>query len=1165
MAFTLAGFSPLRRLGSGGFADVFEATDPSGRRVAVKKSRTPMAPRFAREAAALRRLGGTVAPALYDHLVDEDTGPVLVMELVPGRAVEPAGRAASELLGLLERVATAVDTMHAARVVHRDLKPDNLVERDDGRVVILDFGLARLDGDDAGATSLDADLVSTRARELLGTPSYMSPEQWRGQRADAAADRYSLAIVAYELLAGQLPFIGDLAEVQEGHVARQPPRFAAERSLPAAVDDVIRRGLAKAPQDRFETAASFIAALRVAMAAGAAPARRDEASAERRPIVVAALETDARITEVSDAVERERGVILGALPGGYLAAYPAAVSLARGVLHARRSIDRLAPAASAVHVVEARVSHGRRGVRVSGVDADDVARWWPRDSDRNPHLTARAREHDTAIAVEPIDAASLPLRGRDELVAALLAAGAGAVASGAPVLTTVLGTDGLGKSRLVDAVAGDALRARSAESLAAALGVDVSAGDAHGWPGAVRQKAARALALGLVARARRAPVTVIVDDAHRVDYALLDALEQATSSEVDAPVRVVVAAHPQLLELRPHWGHRAARHAVYRLGPLDPEAFRELVVDLLTPVEYVPAATVDLLADMTGRVPRAAVDLVSSLRERGAVHRIPGTASWVVRADELVHDSASSLEEHVAREVLAAMPPALQSLAQLCAAAGPATVSVITAASARGDLTALDPSVGLARLAHLGVVSVRDGRCAFVREAVRRGVQTMTPIATARRMHEALLDEYEQRGSRCADAARHALHSGRRQRAAELYLDLAEQHARAFRFVEAEQCFATALDQLDRDDTERRARALGRRGVMRQSLGRHAEALADVDRALALATDDRALAALHLERAGVLDWMARFADSAAAVERAAPFVDRVADERLRARHGFAQGRSAARRNDFAAALPLLATAIQATAAGGDAETEVDARVTLSIALVFAGKLDDAERAFADTIARCEQLGDRFHLCVAHNNRIFLWMQRGDLQRARSEAERSVELAIEVGYFLLERSAYNNLAELLLWLGDEREALRLATRARELSERYGAPDPELSILIARIHAAAGRPDLANAARSAVANDYDVLTPSQQILVRAVELACAGAELSPEWPALLASAATRSVLHERLEIEHLYATTALRQGRSDVAASVASEAAARPGCPSAWKARFEALIVDSDGGP
>lgn len=1165
MAFTLPGFSDLRLLGSGGFADVFQATDASGRRVAVKKSRAPEAPRFAREAAALRRLGGTVAPALHDHLTGEDTGPVLVMELVPGRAVRPAGRSAVELVDLLERAACAVDAMHAARVVHRDLKPDNLVERDDGRVVILDFGLARLDGDHAGAAPLDDDLVRTRARELLGTPSYMSPEQCRGQRADAAADRYSLAIVAYELLAGQLPFIGDLAEVQEGHIARQPARFAAERGLPAAVDDVLRRGLAKAPQDRFETATSFVAALRAAMAAGDAPARRDTASAARRPIVVAALETDDRITAVSDAVERERGVILGAIPGGYLAAFPAAVSLPRGVLHARRSLDRLRPAASAVHVVEARVSHGRRGVRVSGIDADEVARWWPRGSGQNPHLTERAREHDTAIAVEPIDAASLPLRGRDGLVATLLADRADSIASGGPVLTTVLGTDGMGKSRLVEAITGDALRPRSAESLAAALGVDVNAAEPQQWPGAVRQTAARALARGLVARAQYAPVAVIVDDAHRVDYALLDALEQATSTDVDAPVWVLVAAHPRLLELRPHWGRRAARHAVHELGPLDREPFRELVVDLLAPVEYVPAATVDLLATMTERVPRAAVDLSSSLRERGAVQRLPGASSWIVRADELVHDSASSLEEQVAREVVAALPPPLQSLTQLCAAAGPTQVSIIAAASARGDLSALDPSVGLARLAHLGVVAIQDGRCAFVRDAVRRGVQTLTPIATARRMHEALLAEYEHRGSLCADAARHALHSGRHQRAAELYLDLAEQHARAFRFVEAEQCFATALGQLDRDDTERRAHALGRRGVMRQSLGRHAEALADVDRALALATDDRALAALHLERAGVLDWMARFADSAAAVERAAPFVERVADERLQARHVFAQGRSAARRNEFAAALQLLATAIEATATTGDAETEVDARVTHSIALVFAGKLDEAERAFADTIARCEQLGDRFHLCVAHNNRIFLWMQRGDLQRARSEAERSVELAIEVGYFLLERSAYNNLAELLLWLGDEREALRLATRAQELSERYGAPDPELSILIARIHAAAGRSELAEAALSAVAAGYDVLTPSQQILVRAVGLACAAAELSPAWPPLLASAATSSVLHERLEIEHLYAMTALRRACPEVAAGVASEAAARPGCPSAWKARFEALIVESDGGP
>ena len=239
-------------LARGATADVVLAHDTElARDVAVKiltarPSDDPTIPeRFAREAVIAARLGR------HPNVVTVyDTGrwrgrPFLVLELQPGGSLEdalvagPVARARA--LRWLREAADAVDAAHALGVVHRDLKPANLLLDDRDRIQVADFGIASLRG--------TADRL-TLTGTILGTAGYLSPEQARGERATEASDRYSLAVVACELLTG-----------------RRPP----VRGVPARLGAVLGRGLAERPQDRFTTAAELVTALEDAFPDVSAP------------------------------------------------------------------------------------------------------------------------------------------------------------------------------------------------------------------------------------------------------------------------------------------------------------------------------------------------------------------------------------------------------------------------------------------------------------------------------------------------------------------------------------------------------------------------------------------------------------------------------------------------------------------------------------------------------------------------------------------------------------------------------------------------------------------------------------------------------------------------------------------------------------------------------
>ncbi len=170
---------------------------------------------------------------------------------------------------LLREIASALDFAHAQGIVHRDIKPANILLSDSGHAMVADFGIARaFTGDDASTTS-------GSHTGVVGSPAYLAPEQWRGDKPDGRADQYALAVLAFELLSGQRPFReASMQELLRKHLNDAPPELeTVKKGLPPRVSQAIRRAMSKEPADRFPSATAFVAALAGEGAVGYVPAR----------------------------------------------------------------------------------------------------------------------------------------------------------------------------------------------------------------------------------------------------------------------------------------------------------------------------------------------------------------------------------------------------------------------------------------------------------------------------------------------------------------------------------------------------------------------------------------------------------------------------------------------------------------------------------------------------------------------------------------------------------------------------------------------------------------------------------------------------------------------------------------------------------------------------
>ena len=263
---TLGAYRIMERIGRGGMATVFRAYHPAlDRFVAIKvlpdffAEEPDYRERFQQEARSVARLKHPNILEIFDYGYDDGTA-YLVLELVEGGTLaDRVGKPMElrEVVRVLEPIGSAIDHAHAHGILHRDIKPSNILLQQDGTPVLADFGLAKMRGAAHRLTS---------SGTVMGTPEYMSPEQAADEPVGPAADQYSLAVVAYEMLTGRVPFLGDTpAAVLLSHVTKAMPAARELRGeLSAHVEDVLRRALAKRPEERYTSAAAFVAALKPA-------------------------------------------------------------------------------------------------------------------------------------------------------------------------------------------------------------------------------------------------------------------------------------------------------------------------------------------------------------------------------------------------------------------------------------------------------------------------------------------------------------------------------------------------------------------------------------------------------------------------------------------------------------------------------------------------------------------------------------------------------------------------------------------------------------------------------------------------------------------------------------------------------------------------------------
>jgi tRNA A-37 threonylcarbamoyl transferase component Bud32 len=256
---TIGRYKVERLLGAGGMGAVYLAEDPMlKRRLAVKVvhaggAQKEILARFHREAEVSARLNHPNVITIYDVGEDPEMGPFIAMEFIDGSSLadlvhDEAIHTAEGRLRILVPAMHAVEAAHAAGIVHRDIKPANLMVGRDGRVKLMDFGIAR--GDDSSLTATGA---------VIGTPAYLAPEQLKGADPSESTDRYAFSVMAFELFTGTKPYVGPTTSTLLYNIAHEHPVFPEGFSTP--LRKLFEKALAKEPSERYPDLKNLLAAL----------------------------------------------------------------------------------------------------------------------------------------------------------------------------------------------------------------------------------------------------------------------------------------------------------------------------------------------------------------------------------------------------------------------------------------------------------------------------------------------------------------------------------------------------------------------------------------------------------------------------------------------------------------------------------------------------------------------------------------------------------------------------------------------------------------------------------------------------------------------------------------------------------------------------------------
>lgn len=1103
-------------LGSGGFASVYARGDQAMK--IAHASHDLARARMAREAEAMRAVGGGAVPKLIDS--GDSPKPWISMERIVGTNFADIcadGIKPHEVVPLGVAILDALEKIHAAGFVHRDLKPDNLVRVGD-RVVILDLGLARkipTDPDDPN-----------RANVQVGSLEYMAPEQIADStRVDERSDIYAFGCILYELIAGRPPFVGDAQVLERAHTALRPPRLNALVTVPAAIDALVADCLAKDPARRPQTVAEVKSRLVVSRDERTPPKVQHTLSVIRegkQPVVLLWAElprvdrallgalTGRRLMIVS---QRGRKVLAAVLGGEH--ADPAAVAIAT----ARDLVA--AGARVALHLEALRVASGT----LQGEPVEKPETWLPSAAWTGVVLTAslaavtQARTVDgpPGFRVLTDETQAVELVGREALLTDLIGDAAvalygGAAPAGAPgaeqpgrrarrgsSMSGVFGPQGPGFALLVGdpgagktAFLGELARRLRELGVRVLVGAVPPPGTGKTGVGAVAelvgaQQGVRALGDAIRAAARELPTAILLDDLHLGEHELFDALEYATLGGEALPLWILATASPRIDARRPNLGARAQRHRREMLPPLDEDAAVALTAALLRPAEYPPLRALRRLANIAHGNPLHLVMLAREIHQRGAIRERAGGAHFLDTSalDEL---SPVALGPWLAARELAGLGDELVALARLCAVLGGevsrAELHAIVEAVERqgGATTTIDVDIGLRELVTHGVLMQTEHGYAFRQSLVEEGVYATTNEEERRELHRTALGTLTLSPTTAERVAHHADALDDHIAAADAYAVLGEIAMREHRPLDADQSWSAALRHSP-DASPERLIALMMRAEARYRTQRVRDALVDLDEAAQIAQALGAAgsaaeyrnfeARIELQRATALDWADDWDASAAAASRArellgdTPSVD--AD--------LAEARSLFRAGKFDEAQPKLAAVRVAARQQHKTETEIIARLLESTALVDLGRYDEATRAFEELIPLCKDNDDRFHLGVAYANRSWLWSVQGETERCNEDLRTVIQLAREIGHAQVERIATYNLGEALLWQGALDEALRLARRSESLQLGHGEGAAKLDqLLIARVLAARG--DTAELANTLHVLSTQTLSPNEQ---------------------------------------------------------------------------------------
>jgi tRNA A-37 threonylcarbamoyl transferase component Bud32/tetratricopeptide (TPR) repeat protein len=1146
-----------RCIGSGGFAAVWQIAGTSSVLKVAHANHELSRARMAREAEALAAIGAPAAPGFLGSGTLTDGRAWIEMERVSGTNLSDLVAAGpiriDHVISLGVQIAEALQRIHDAGYAHRDLKPDNILRRADGSLVILDLGLARKLPDDPDDPN--------RAGVQVGSVEYMAPEQaLDGTTARAAADIYAVGCILYELCSGRPPFVGEAAALERAHAALRPPPLSALVPVPVQLELLVHDCLAKQPNRRPARAVDVATRLREV---GDAEGQRTQHSmsvigAGKQPVVLLWAELPkvdraliGTLTARKVTIVSQRGrKILGAV-AGVEHADPAGAALA-----AARDLAA-AGARVALHLDAVEVAHGPAGLQLTGPSIQRPEDWLPQ-APWTGVILSRTLATIAQVPTRAIDAIGFvalgepgmsadELFGREALLSDLVTEAAAALSGIGPGLAVLVGDHGIGKTAIARALA-----PRLAE-----LGARVISGavppPGSGRPGYTAlgelvvdsaQPVVRAVGDALRDAARQGPTAIILDELHLAEHELLDALEYATLGGEPLPLWIVGFAVPRFDQRRPGFGTRAERPLRQTIAALDETAALEMTAALLRPAEYPPLRALRQIASIARGNPMHLATLVREIHDRGAIRTRPNGEHFLdTTALETLPPIA--LGPWLAARELASLGVELVSLARVCAILGDEldlaqVAGVIGIAERRGSATtSADLEVGLAELVANGVLVAGRGTWVFRQALLEEGIYLTTNEAERSALHAAALEYWQTKPMDPAVAARIARHAeaiGERRIAAAAFARLGAHAHEEHHTLDADQAWQGAVRNLDARDLER-GRALLGRARARYRLQRVRDALADLDEALAIAGelgDSQLEIEAMLEKATALDWGDDFDSSALIAEEARERLDPAEHNPLQLAADLAIGRSLFRRGAFVEAAPQL-EGVMTAARGRDREIETIAGVLLAPVLVELGSLSQAEVIFADVIRLCEESGDRLHYGAAHANRAWLWSKRGEVEQTANDLRVVIQVARENGQATLERIATYNLAEDRLWQGALDEASQLARRSLAIQKGHGEGDTNLDLmLLARVLAARGERDELATVLSAI--KIDDVSDADRLVIAVLECARDRAPVAA-WQASLAATADLPS-DTRLELAHLAARAdaldpALRAAMRDVA--------------------------------